>query len=117
MPLGKTEGKVRRLSLHIVEGTAQLNYSVLRQNTLDEVDPPLDRPRTTRIHQSQSIHHDAKTYTLDTWPAHKYYCLVYSKCVLNSITAKTFPYSYRCPDDDDENQSDITLDNIDLFSS
>ena len=48
----KTECKVKGHSLN-VEGMAQLNYEVLRQNTLDELQHPLETPRKTRIHQAR----------------------------------------------------------------
>ena len=43
---GKTECKVRGLSLN-AEGQAQLNYQVLKQNTLDEILAPQAQPRVT----------------------------------------------------------------------
>ena len=97
---GKVVSKVRGFSLN-VEGSAQLNYDVLRQNTLDELHHPLDKSRTTRVTQSQTIQRNSKTYTLETQPSHKDYRLVYSKRVLDLTTAKTYPYEYeRLPSED-----------------
>ena len=84
---GKTECKVRGFSLNVVEGAAKLNYTVPREHTILELYRPLDCPRATRVHESHSIHRNAKTYTLHTRPA--------------SRTAQTFPYDY-CRQDDDE---------------
>ena len=47
----KTVCKVRGFSLNI-EGIAQLNYQVLKENTLDEVLDPLPDPRRRRITQT-----------------------------------------------------------------
>ena len=78
--------KVRGFSLN-VEGSAQLNYHVLRTNTLHELFNPLAHPHITRVHQSHTIHHNSKSYTLETRPAHKNYKLVYTKRVLVPGTA------------------------------
>ena len=92
--------KVRGFSLN-VEGSAQLNYDVLRQNTLDELYHPLDEPRTTCVTQSHTIQRNAKTYTLETRSSHKDYRLVYSKRVLDPTTAKTYPYGCECFTEED----------------
>ena len=73
----------------------------------------MDLPRTTRIHQSHSNHHDAKTYTLDTRPAHKDYRLMYSKRIPNPATAKTFPYR-RLDDEDEDDRPGVSLDDVDF---
>ena len=77
----KTECKVKGHSLN-VEGMAQLNYEVLRQNTLDELQHPLETPRKTRIHQARKIIRNSKQYELHTQPAHKDYQLVFNKRIL-----------------------------------
>ena len=74
-----------------MEGSAQLNYHVLRTNTLHELHEPLARPRITRVHQSYTIQRDAKSYTLQTRAIHKDYKLVYSKRVLIPGTSRTYP--------------------------
>ena len=50
--------------------------------------------RRARDTQSHTIQRNAKTYTLETRPSHKEYCLVYSKRVLDPTTAQTYPYGY-----------------------
>ena len=90
---GHTVCKVRGFSLNS-EGTAQLNYQVLRQNTLDGLERPLAAPRTTSITKSHHIVRNAKAYALYTQPQTKDYRLVYSERVLDPITARTYPYGY-----------------------
>ncbi|XP_068720877.1 uncharacterized protein [Montipora capricornis] len=106
---GYVECKVRGFSLN-VEGMTQLNYEVLRQNTLDELHRPLDRPRTTRVTQSHTIQRNAKTYTLETQPSHKDYRLVYSKRVLDPNTAQTYPYGYERFTDEDLDLAQVLAD-------
>lgn len=90
---GKVCCKVRGFTLNS-EGQEHLNYRVLRQNTLDEVQRPLREPRTTRVPQSLTIHRDVRSYTLSTRPAHKEYKLVYSKRALDPTSFRTYPFGY-----------------------
>ena len=90
---GHTVCKVRGFSLDS-EGKVQSNYQVLRQDTLDELEYPLAAPRTTRITKSHHIVRDAKAYALYTQPQTKDYPLVYSKRVLDPVTARIYPYGY-----------------------
>ena len=94
---GKTECKVRGFSLN-AEGQAQLNYRVLKQNTLDELRAPQDQPRVTPVVQTHSVHRDAKQYQLSTRSRTKDYKLVYNKRILDPHTFYTFPYGYRTQD-------------------
>ncbi|KAK2552521.1 hypothetical protein P5673_026364 [Acropora cervicornis] len=87
---GKTECKVRGFSLN-AKGQAQLNYQVLKQNTLDELRAPRDQPRVTPIVQTHSVHRDAKQYQLSTRSRTKDYKLVYNKRILDPPTFYTFP--------------------------
>ena len=94
---GKTECKVHGFSLN-AEGKRQLNYDVLRQNTLKELQDPQDQPRVTPVTQTHSIHRDAKRYQLSTRSRTKDYKLVYNKRLLDSETSYMFPYGYRTQD-------------------
>ena len=64
--------KVRGFSL-TVEGMTQLNYQVLRENTLNELQKPLDSPRKTHVAQTHKIVRVSKEYQLWTKEAHKEY--------------------------------------------
>ena len=50
------------------EGKTQLNYGVMRQNVLDEIQKPLLKPRQTQVIKTHQIVRDPKTYQLYTYP-------------------------------------------------
>ena len=91
---GKVECKVRGFHLNS-EGKAQLNYKVMRQNVLDEIQKPLQKPRQTQIVKTYQIVRDPQTYQLYTFPDYKRYQLVYDKRVVDPISFQTFPYGYQ----------------------
>ena len=100
---GKRECKVRGFALN-TEGLAHLNYAVLRQNTLDELQRPLDEPRQTAVPITYKIHRNAESYTVHTRPMKKQYMLVYGKRVVNPHTFLTYPFGYGESDEaDDDN--------------
>ena len=72
---GQTVCKVCGFSLN-VQGREQLNYEILRDNTLAELERSLAAPRATRVAHSHTIARDAKGYALHTRPSHKNYQLV-----------------------------------------
>ena len=90
---GTTVCEVRGFSLNW-EGTAQLNYEILRQNVVDEVIQPEPDPRTTRVTESTKIVRQPKTYTLTTQVGHKEYRSVFNKRVLFPDTFTSYPYGY-----------------------
>ena len=91
---GHVECKVRGFHLNS-EGKSQLNYSVMRQNVLDEIQKPLQKPRQTQVVKTYQIVRDPKTYELYTFPDSKFYQLVYDKRVVDPVTFQTFPYGYQ----------------------
>ena len=90
---GKVECKVRGFRLNS-EGKTQLNYKVIRQNVLDEIQKPLQKPRQTQVIKTHQIVRDPQTYQLYTFPDYKRYQLVYDKRVVDSISFQTYPYGY-----------------------
>ena len=96
---GKVECKVRGFRLNS-EGKTQLNYDVMRQNVLDEIQKPQKKPLQTQVVNTHQIVRDAKTYDLFTSPNYKSYRLVYGKRVINPTTFQSYPYGYqaRCQD-------------------
>ena len=91
--LGHVECKVRGFRLNS-EGKSQLNYNVMRQNVLDEIQKPLLKPRQTQIVKTYQIVRDPKHYQLYTFPEYKQYQLVYDKRVVDPHTFLTYPYGY-----------------------
>ena len=65
--LGHVECKVRGFRLNS-EGKSQLNYNVMRQNVLDEIQKPLLKPRQTQVVKTYQIVRDPKHYQLYTFP-------------------------------------------------
>ena len=92
--LGHIECKVRGFRLNS-EGKSQLNYNVMRQNVLDEIQKPLLKPRQTQIIKTHQIVRDPKHYLLYTFPEYKQYQLVYDKRVVDPVTFQTYPYGYQ----------------------
>ena len=93
---GKVECKVRGFRLNS-EGKTQLNYDVMRQNVLEEIQQPQKQPRQTQVVKTHQIVRDAKTYQLFTFPDYKCYQLVYDKRVIDPDTFQTYPYGYHTP--------------------
>ena len=92
---GKQECKVRGISLNS-EGTRQLNYAVLRQNVLDDIQQPLESwARQTNVEKPYHIVRDAKQYAIETVPQTKKYQLVYNKRVIDPAKFVTYPYGYQ----------------------
>lgn len=58
---GNTMCKVQDFSLD-VEGATQLNYKVLKDHRLDEIQNPKPDPQVTPIVQSHTIYRNAKRY-------------------------------------------------------
>ena len=91
---GHVECKVRGFHLNS-EGKTQLNYNVMRQNVLDEIQKPLQKPRQTQVIKTHQILRDPKTYQLFTFPDYKRYQLVYDKRVVDPISFRSYPYGYQ----------------------
>ena len=90
---GKVECKVRGFRLNS-EGKSQLNYSVMRQNVLDEIQKPLQKPRQTQVNKTYQIVRDPQHYKVFTFPDKKRYQLVYDKRVVDPSSFQTYPYGY-----------------------
>ena len=87
------ECKVRGFRLNS-EGKTQLNYNVMRQNVLDEIQKPQKKPRETQVTKTHQIVRDPKHYKVYTFPDYKRYQLVYDKRVVDPATFQTYPYGY-----------------------
>ena len=103
---GKQECKVRGISLNS-EGSKQLNYDVLRQNVVDDIQQPLESgTRQTDVKKTYHIVRNAKQYALDTVTQVKKYQLVYNKRVIDPASFFTYPYGYYRFDPEDEEMAD-----------
>ena len=103
---GKQECKVRGISLNS-EGSKQLNYHVLCQNLLDDIQQPLlSGTRQTDVKKTYHIVRNAKQYALDTVTPVKKYQLVYNKRVIDPASFFTYPYGYYRLDPEDEAMAD-----------
>jgi len=91
---GHVECKVRGFRLNS-EGKIQLNYDVVRQNVLDEVQEPLKKTRQTQVIKSHQIVWDPKYYSLFTFADSRRYQLVYDKRVIDRTTFQTYPNGYQ----------------------
>jgi len=91
---GKVECKARGFRLNS-EGKTQLNFNVMKQNVLDEIQKPLLKPRETSVYKTHRIVRDPQTYQLYTYPQRKEYRLVYDKRVLDAKTFQTYPYGFQ----------------------
>ena len=91
---GHVECKVRGFRLNN-EAKTKLNYEVMHQNVLDEIQKPQKEPRQTQVVKTYQIVRDAKTYDLYTYPDYKRYQLVYDKRVIDPSTFQTYPYGYQ----------------------
>ena len=71
-----------------------MNYELLKEFVLDEIERPKKKPRMKQIMKSFQIVRDGKNYELYTEPGSKFYQLVYDKRVIDSITKKTWPFGF-----------------------
>ena len=91
---GHVECKVRGFRLNS-EGKTQLNYNVMRQNVLDEIQKPLQKPSQTLVTKTHQIVRDPQPYKVFTFPDYKRYQLVYDKRIVDPISFQTYPYGYQ----------------------
>ena len=91
---GKNMLQVRGFNLN-VRGSRQLNYQIMRDNVLKEIEEPLEERRQTTVHNSNFFTRDATTKRLKVIPRDKQYGLVYDKRVVDPSTFTTYPYGYK----------------------
>ena len=90
---GHVECKVRGFRLNS-EGKTQLNYNVMQQNVLDEIQNPLTKPSQTQVNKTYQIVRDPQHYKLYTFHESKFYQSAYDKRVVDPVTFQTYPYGY-----------------------
>ena len=96
----KTECKVKGFSLN-TEGSQYLNYELMRDNVLNEINDPLLDPRTGcviprrhEVRRSHRIIRNPKDFSIQTVAEQKKYQMVYEKRVIDPDTYMAYPYGY-----------------------
>ena len=92
---GKAECKVRGFTLGNVRGSRQLNYNILCQNVLDELNDPLETRRVVDVTNPHFFTRHPATKELKVIPRTKQYGLVFDKRVVDPVTFCSYPYGYR----------------------
>lgn len=91
---GKVECKVRGFSLN-VRGQEQLNFDILRDNVLAELQQPCTKPRNIPVFNPHKIIRDPKTKAITTQAEIKRYSLVFDKRVVDAETFFSYPYGFQ----------------------
>ena len=101
---GKQECKVRGISLNS-EASKQLNFPILKQNVLDDIQEPLTKARQTAVRKPYHIVRQAKDYSIQTYrraePSSTSWC-TYNKRVIEPRTLQPFLYGYKAALDDQD---------------
>ena len=90
---GKIECKVKGFRLN-AETYQQLNYQAMRNNLLQELQNPLNKPRVIHVNRSYAIKRNPVDFSLTTMPENKKYRMVYDKRAIDYETHRTFPYGF-----------------------
>ena len=101
---GKKCCKVRGFTLN-VRGSRQLNYDVMRDNLIDEIQDPQDERRDVPV-SGQIFKRDPNTKDIRIGQLVKRYRLVFDKRVVDSTTFKSYPYGYT-PTLDDADMANV----------
>ncbi|KAL9977677.1 hypothetical protein ACROYT_G015109 [Oculina patagonica] len=111
---GKEESKVRGISLNS-EGAKQLNYKILRQNVIDDIQQPLEsRVQQTDVVKPYHIVRNAIQYAIETVPQTKTYQMVFSKRVIDTASFYTYPYGYSQWDPRPDVEAEELMDSAEL---
>jgi len=105
---GKKCCKVRGFTLN-VRGSQQLNYDVMRDNLLDEIQDPQDIRRDVRV-SGLLFKRDPNTKEIRVGELVKRYGLVFDKRVVDHETFKSYPYGYT------QKLDDVDMVNVDTLA-
>jgi len=104
---------VKGFSLN-AEGTQYLNYQLMRDNVLKEIQQPVINPTTGQVvpgkhivRRSHRLVRDPKNFTIKTVAEEKRYQMVFEKHVVDPQTFQTYPYGYGRVEMDSQNEEDI----------
>lgn len=106
---GKCCVKVKGFSLN-VRGMFQLNYDIMKQNILDEIQHPSDESRKTEIINSVHFVRDPIKEKIRTETQIKAYRLVFDKRVIENCKFTSLPYGYARLDEEDMELVDLLVD-------
>lgn len=90
---GKVECKVRGFSLN-ARGQEQLNFGILKQNVLQEIQQPQEHARSIPLFNPHKIVRDETSKRIRTQTEIKRYQLVADKRVVDSEDYGSFPYGF-----------------------
>lgn len=103
---GKTECKVRGFTLN-VRGKGSLNYEVMKQNILNELERPLEQRRAIPVLNPNHFKRDQAHKRIALVEQRKEYGLVFDKRVVDPISKRSFPFGYTRLLDDISNLVDL----------
>ena len=98
---GKVECKVRGFSLN-TRGRQQLSVELLKQNVINKVTFPLEKPREIPVFKPHKITRDVNARRLETFTEIKRYKLVFDKRVVERRNFFSYPYGYLRPSEEAE---------------
>ena len=96
---GKVCCKVRGFTLN-VRGSQQLNYNVMKDNVIAEIQDPQDTRRLTDVNNPNFFTRHPATKRIKIVPRKKQYGLVFDKRVVDPNTFVSYPYGYESLDDE-----------------
>ena len=103
---GKTECKVRGFTLN-VRGAGTLNYDVMRDNIIKEIEQPLEKKRSVTVTNPNHFKRDQTHKCIALEQQHKKYGLVFDKRVVDPVTKRSYPFGYTRIHDDITNLVDL----------
>ena len=94
--------KVRGFSLKSVRGSSQLNYTILKQNLLDELTDPQPKRRDVKVVNPHFFTRDPASKRIKIIPRNKLYGLVFDKRVVDFESFVSYPYGFKKSLDDED---------------
>ena len=91
--------KVRGFTLNNTRAHDHLNYEVMRENLLNELQDPLDHRRNVNVVNPYFFTRNPATKDISVKPHTKQYGLVFDKRVVDPTTFKSYPYGFGSVED------------------
>ena len=96
---GKTECKVRGFTLN-VRGAGSLNYIIMKNNIISELEQPLETKRSVAVTNPNHFKRDQTQKRIALVNQTKQYGLVFDKRVVDPVSKRSYPFGYTRIDDD-----------------